>query len=233
MINKVLPSIDIKQINWEKCYFNPGCAISIYKPELPGLMLELLRSHFGDVKFHNICCRHDSRLPKGSTVINNCAGCDRRFRSEHEGIQTITYWELLDGIAGLKLPDHSGLTVSVHDSCSFRQKPQVHTAVRNILGKMNIKIIESDFSGTRSICCGDNFYSHIPDEKVAEFQKRRAAQMPCDDVVVYCIGCVRSMTVGGKYAHYLPDLLFDRDTAPMHNTLREYHGDLEAYIERH
>ena len=59
MINRVLPSIAIQNIDLEKCYFNPGCAASIYKPELPELMLELLRGRFGSVKLHNICCRHD------------------------------------------------------------------------------------------------------------------------------------------------------------------------------
>ena len=39
MINRVLPSIAIQNIDLEKCYFNPGCAASIYKPELPELML--------------------------------------------------------------------------------------------------------------------------------------------------------------------------------------------------
>ena len=69
-----------------------------------------------------------------------------------------------------------------------------------------------------------NFYSHIPNEQVAEFQKKRAAQMPCDDVVVYCIGCVRSMTVGGKRPLYMPDLVLARHTKPMDNTLDEYHN---------
>lgn len=178
MINKVLPSIDIESIDFKKRYFNPGCAISIYKPELPRLMHKLLLKHFGNVKFHDICCRHNPCLPEGSTIINNCAGCDRRFRSEHKGVQTITYWEILDGLKEVELPDHSGLTVSIHDSCSFRQKPQVHAAVRNILKRMNINIIESEYHGTNSICCGDNFYSHIPDQEVAEFQKKRASQMP-------------------------------------------------------
>lgn len=57
--------------------------------------------------------------------------------------------------------------------------------------------------------------------------------MPCDNVVVYCIGCVRSMTVGGKQPLYLPDLIFGYKTEPMNNTLDEYHSDVNAYIEKH
>lgn len=229
----ILPSIDLTRIEKGNCWFNPGCAMSIYRSELIEPMLALLQEHFGAVKHHTVCCHHDPGLPAGATIINNCAGCDRRFRSEYPGIQTITFWEILDSIDGLNLPQYNGLTVSVHDSCSFRQKPQVHAAVRSILRKMNIKIIDSEFSGTRSICCGDNFYSHIPNAQVTELQKKRAAQMPCDHVVVYCIGCVRSMTVGGKQALYLPDLVFGYQTKTIDNTLDEYHNDLIQYIETH
>lgn len=233
MNGKVLPSIDPEGIDRENCWFNPGCAMSIYRPELIEPMLTLLRENLGAVKHHTVCCHHDPGLPAGAVIINNCAGCDRRFRSEYPGIQTITFWEILDSIDGFPFPSYDGLTVSVHDSCSFRQKPQVHSAVRSILRKMKINIVESEFSGTKSICCGDNFYSHIPNEQVVEFQKKRAAQMPCGDVVVYCIGCVRSMAVGGRRPLYLPDLVLGYETKPMDNTLDEYHNDLNEYILTH
>lgn len=55
---------------------------------------------------------------------------------------------------------------------------------------MNIEIIDSEFSGTKSICCENNFYKRIPVEQVHEFQKKRAAQMPCEDVVVDCVSCI-------------------------------------------
>lgn len=226
-------SIAVDKIDMEKCYFDPGCALSLYKPDVPGLMLELLRQHFGNVKLHSICCRHDPHLEKGSTIINNCAGCDRRFRSLYEGIDTISYWEVIDGIPALPLPDHTGLTVSIHDSCGYRHKPQVHRAVRSLLRKMHIEIVEAEFSGTTSICCGDNFYGSVPNGQVEERIRMRAEQFPCDDVVVYCIGCVRAMFSGGKRPRYLPDLLLGKETGPMQDTLDGYHEKLMSYIEQH
>ena len=74
-------SVPVGQIDMEKCYFNPGCAMSVYKPDAPRRLWKLLNDHFGPVKFHDICCHHDPHLPEGATIINNCAGCDRRFRS--------------------------------------------------------------------------------------------------------------------------------------------------------
>ena len=196
-------------------------------------MLKLLQDYLGNVKFHNICCRHDPGLDPGSTIINNCAGCDRRFRSLYESINTISYWEVIDSITGIPLPDHSGLKVSIHDSCGYRHKPQVHKAIRNLLSKMNIEVEEARFSGTESVCCGDIFYGAVPNEQVEKRIRMRAEQFPCDNVVVYCIGCVRALISAGKAPLYLPDLLLDRAGEPMPDTLDEYHSKLENYIQKH
>lgn len=223
----------LNELDMHKCYFNPGCAMSLYKPSVPEKMLKLLQDHFGHVEFHTVCCRNDPGLAPGSTIINNCAGCDRRFRSLYEGVSTISYWEVIDRIPDLPLPDHSGLRVSVHDSCGYRHRPQVHQAVRSLLTKMNIEIEEAQFSGMESVCCGDNFYGAVPNEQVEARIRMRAEQFPCDDVVVYCIGCVRAMTSGGKIPHYLPDLLLGRAGEPMPDTLDEYHTKMAEYIQRH
>lgn len=60
-----MPSAAIESIDMDKCYFNPGCAMSLYKPELPDIMLGLLRERFGSVKMHRVCCHHDPGLPAG------------------------------------------------------------------------------------------------------------------------------------------------------------------------
>lgn len=193
----------------------------------------MLNNNFGYVRMHNICCHHDPKLPYGSTIINNCAGCDRRFRSLYEGIQTISIWEVFDSIENLKLPDYSGLKVSVHDSCAFRQKPQVHNAVRSLLNKMNIKVVDAEASGTKSVCCGDSFYPELSIQEVNKKQKERAAQMPCQDVVVYCVSCIKSMTIGGKTAHHMMDLVLNEKTEPQELNLKIYHDNLNKYIEEH
>ena len=228
-----IPSIRIADIDMDKCYFNPGCALNMYKPKSAPKIITMLTRHFGPVRYHDICCHHDPQLPHGSTIINNCAGCDRRFRSLYEGIRTISLWEVLDSIENLPLPNHAGLTVSVHDSCSFRPKPQVHAAVRSLLRKMKIEMIDSQYSGTDSICCGDNFYPRLSIEKVTELQKKRASQMPCQDVVVYCVSCMKSMAIGGKTPHHMVDLVLDERTEPQETRIDVYHEALNQYIDVH
>lgn len=228
-----IPSINLLDIDFEKCYFNPGCALSVYKPASEVKILQLLREYFGTVTLHNVCCKHEPKLPHGATIINNCAGCDRRFRSLYEGIQTISLWEVLNSIDHFPLPSHEGLTVSVHDPCSYRPKPQVHGSVRSLLKKMDVEIIEAPCSGTRSICCGDNFYPRLSIERVTELQQKRAAQMPCEQVAVYCVSCINSMIIGSKKPRHLVDLVLNEETEPNEVRIDAYHDLLDIYIEEH
>ncbi len=216
-----------------KKYFNPGCALSIYKPEMENKLLDFLNKNYAETKMHKICCKHDPQLEKGSLIINVCAGCDRRFRSLYEGISTISVWEVLDNLDTFSYPNYKGLKMSVHDACPVREKPQVHQAVRNILAKMNISVVETEFHGTRSICCGDDFYPHLPIEQVHQQMKKRAESMPCDEVCVYCVSCIKSMYIGGKSPRHLIDLIMEESTSPQIYDTVQWHKQLQDYIDEH
>lgn len=232
MNQNILSSIAIEDIDMDKCYFNPGCAMTTHDIENEQLIYKILNENFGTVKMHNRCCRHEPNLPEGSVIINNCAGCDRRFRTLYKGIDTISLWEVLNSIDNLKLPDYAGLKVSIQDPCSYRQKPQVHKSVRNILKKMNIEIEEAISHGTSSVCCGDNFYPKLDINKVNELQKKRASEMPCESVVVYCVSCLKSMSIGNKKGLHLMDLILKKESFSGETNLALYHEDLTKYIEK-
>lgn len=216
-----------------KTYFNPGCALSIYKPEVEHKILKFLNENYGEVTLHKICCHHNPQLEAGSLIINVCAGCDRRFRSLYESISTISLWEVLDGLDAFQYPDYKGLKLSVHDACPVREKPQVHKAVRNLLKKMNIDVVETKFSGTNSICCGDDFYPKLRIEKVHQKMKERADSMPCNEVCVYCVSCIKSMYIGGKTSRHLIDLLMGQTTEPQIWDTVKWHEQLQDYIDKH
>lgn len=216
-----------------KTYFNPGCALSIYKPHMENKILRFLNDNYGETHLHKICCHHDPRLESGSMIINVCPGCDRRFRSLYEGVTTISLWEVIDGLDSFPYPDYKGMKLSVHDACPVREKPQVHEAVRSLLEKMNVGIIETKYSGTRSVCCGDDFYPKLPIEQVRLQMKKRADSMPCNEVCVYCISCIKSMYIGGKSPRYLIDLLMGEETEPQIYDTVQWHKQLDDYIDKH
>jgi Fe-S oxidoreductase len=196
-------------------------------------ILKYLNENYKEVALHKICCRHEPKLERDSVIINVCAGCDRRFRSLYEGITTISLWEIIDKLDFFPFPDYQGVKISIHDPCPVRERREVHQAVRNLLKKMNFTVTEAKFIRKQSICCGDDFYQKIDLDEVHERMKQRAASMPCEDVCVYCVSCIKAMYVGGKSPRHLLDLLMGESTEPQIYDTETWHQQLQEYIDVH
>lgn len=216
-----------------KQVYAPGCAFMIYKPELTKKVLEFLNKNLGDIPEHLICCRHEPNLESGTQVINTCAGCDKRYRELYDGISTISLWEILAESKTFPFPDYSGMRMSIHDACPTRTEERVHSAIRKLLERMNIKIIEPENTRTKASCCGDSFYGILPIELVKEQMKKRSNEMPCDNVVVYCISCIKSIHIGGKKPRYIVDLLFGEQTEIGIFEPDAWHYELQKFIDEH
>jgi hypothetical protein len=217
----------------EQLYFNPGCALSLYKPKMELRVMDVLIEQYPDIKLHKICCKHDPQLPAGRKIINTCPGCDRRFQGNYAGVSTISLWEVLDSMPEFAFPDYSGATMTIQDACPVRDRPAVHQAVRSLLRKMNITLQEPRLHSENTVCCGDDLYPGLPIEKIHEFMHNRATDMPCHDVVVYCVSCIKAMHIGGKQPRYLVDLLFNEITEPREYHTAEWHQQLDDYITKH
>ena len=216
-----------------KTVFAPGCALLIYKPEQGRKMLDFLNNDLGNINEHVTCCRHDPKLENGTQIINTCAGCDKRYRQLYEGISTISLWEVLADSKTFPFPDYHGKEMTILDACPTRDQERVHHAIRTLLKRMNIKVIEPERTRTKSTCCGDSFYGILSIEEVKEQMKKRAAEMPAEDVIVYCVSCCKSMHIGGKKPRYLVDLLFEDETTIGTFEPDEWHKELNEFIKEH
>ncbi len=216
-----------------KQVYAPGCALMIYKPQLAKKVLEFLNKDLSNIPEHMICCRHEPNLESSTQVINTCAGCDRRFRELYEGISTISLWEILAESQTFPFPNYNGIEMSIHDACPTRTEGRVHAAVRKLLQRMNIKITEPKNTRTKAICCGDSFYGTLSLEQVKEQMKKRSNEMPCDNVVVYCVSCIKAMHIGGKKPRYIIDLLFGEITDIGTFEPDAWHDELQTFIDAH
>ncbi|KAB3536065.1 (Fe-S)-binding protein [Alkaliphilus pronyensis] len=216
-----------------KNVFAPGCALLIYKPHLAKRILEFLNDEYGNVQEHITCCKHEHSLEVSTQIINTCPGCDRRYRELNQGISTISLWELLAKSKNYMFPDYKGQKMSILDACPTRNKERVHEAIRAILNKMNVKIIEPEKTRTKGTCCGDSFYGALPVDEVKELMRKRASEMPHEDVVVYCVSCIKSMHIGGKKGRYLVDLIFNEETVPGVFEPDQWHAQLDEFIKEH
>ncbi len=213
--------------------YSPGCALMIYKPQLAEEMLNFLNKELGEIEEHLICCQHEPNLEIDTQIINTCSGCDRRFRSIYEGITTISLWEILVESKSFPFPDYKGLEMTLHDACPTRTEERVYTSIRGLLEKMNIKVIEPKNTRNKAICCGDSFYGVLPVEEVKQQMKKRAEEMPCEDVVVYCVSCIKSMHIGNKKPRHIIDLLFGKETSIGTFEPDEWHSELQRFIDAH
>lgn len=215
-----------------KRLFAPGCALNIYKPHLADRLYTFLQEDLGPMGRLDNCCRNHPVLEEGTEVINTCPGCDRRYRENYAQASTISLWEVLAESDSFPFPNYQGQTMSIIDACPTRSQVRVHIAIRRLLERMNIQLIEPERTGTRSTCCGDSFWGILPVEAVKDKMRARAAEMPVEDVVVYCVSCSKSVFIGGKKPHYLVDLLFGEETVPQTLEPDEWHREIDEFVER-
>jgi Fe-S oxidoreductase len=123
--------------------------------------------------------------------------------------------------------------MSILDACPTRTEVRVHRAVRALLTRMNIQLTEPRNTGTKGTCCGDSFFGTLPVEQVKAQMKKRASEMPCEDVVVYCVSCTKAMHIGGKRPRYLVDLLFGEPTTIGTFEPEAWHREVQDFIDAH
>ena len=213
--------------------FAPGCALLLYKPDLAQAVHSFLCSCLGEMEMLLTCCRHTPPLLDGTTVINVCPGCDRRYRTDYHTSGTVSVWEVFAQNDRFAFPDYGHERMTIIDACPTRDQVRVHEAVRDLASKMRIDIVEPQWTRRNATCCGDAFHGVIPTDRVVAQMHRKAHEMPADEIVVYCVSCIKAMFVGGKHPRYLLDLLFSEDTVPQTVEPDAWHSELDAFIEEH
>jgi Fe-S oxidoreductase len=123
--------------------------------------------------------------------------------------------------------------MTIIDACPVRDQERIHLAIRKLLLKMNINLIEPKYTRGNSTCCGDSFYGVIPAKKVKKQMIRKASELPLNDVVVYCVSCSKAMFIGRKQPRYLIDLLLSERTSPKTYEPDDWHNELKIYIDQH
>jgi hypothetical protein len=217
----------------QKFYFAPGCALFLYKPELVDKVFSILHQQLDGLELLSTCCKNQPELEPGTQVISTCPGCIRRYIENYENLVVTPVWEVLAAANNSTMPDYKGRQMAILDACPVRNYGSVHDSIRNVLTQMNIKIVEPEKTKSKSICCGDSLWPKSPISAITKAMKKRASQMPDENVVVYCVSCVKSVYIGGKQPHYIVDLLFDEETIKGTLDTAEWHGQVDAFIANH
>lgn len=210
--------------------FFPGCRLAGTSPKnVERTYKYLTESLHGGVGFMLNCCGapadwagrkdissqhmfslHSQWVEMGQpTLITACSSCHSLFREAMPEMKLLSLWEVLANNALPPIPDEvSGLTLCVHDPCSSRHEPQVQQAVRNILGKLGVKIEELPLHGRLTECCGYGGLMCFANRDLSIRVMKRRIEMSDHDYLAYCAVCKDHFLSQGKKTFHLLDIIF-------------------------
>lgn len=99
-----------------------------------------------------------ANLQPGDTVYSLCHNCTNIIDEQHEGVNALSLWELIDQDESFVYPDYSGLKVTLQDCWRTRERSGEQAAVRSILTKMGIEYIEAPEHHEHTDFCGSTLY---------------------------------------------------------------------------
>ena len=174
---------------------------------------------------------HYREFPAGSTMISLCHNCAAIFEERHPEINRKSLWELILDDDKFSYPNFHGEKITIQDCWRQKENLAEQNAVREILRRMNVDIVELDENFERTKFCGYSLYQPQPPrnpklapkrfsegaeglfvEHTAE-EKRALMQAHCskistDKVIAYCHYCTRGLKLGGKNTFHLAQILF-------------------------
>ena len=90
----------------------------------------------------------------GDEIYSLCHNCNNIIEEMHPGIHVRSLWELLDETPAFPLPDLSGLTAVVQDCWRSRDRAEEQAAVRSLLTKMKVNLLEAPDNHADTRFCG-------------------------------------------------------------------------------
>lgn len=170
------------------------------------------------------CCRTD-KTPRAAddTAVYFCQACREVLEDR---MQTRSLWKYLDGAADFLPPDYSGLRVNLQDCWRDRAHPEIHGAVRSLLCKMRVEVVELEQNREKADFCG-NLHAEpkspalrtqvaaqggkpiweMPAALEAALMREQAERITERWAVTYCNRCTQGLKAGGADAVHLLELL--------------------------
>ena len=216
-----------------KYIYAPGCALMIHKPRLAEKLKTVIEEIYGPMDTLLSCCFNTPELEEGTCIITPCSTCNNRYRTLYKDCTSSYFLATLAESETFPFPDYQGISMSIQDTCSGRTDDLYLNAIRKLLKRMNINIVEAEKSGKRGKCCGQTLYGKATQEKVETFMKNRAQEMPEENVVVYCASCIQGISLGNKKARFIIDLLFNETTEPDHSGIISWNNRLGDFRKTH
>ena len=217
---------DLKRGNNMGIYYIPGCDVRRNHP-IAVHKMETWMSEHGILPA--ACCRKDLSFLKGNDmIVENCTLCELMLKERIPNIPFVSLYEYLDE-NGFEWPDWHGKVLSLQDCRRTVNNTSLQNAVRSVLLKMNISIVETSENREKSRYCGvwynnppapdcvelaPKTFVQLETERIlltAEEQKAKMTewveQYETEEIAVYCNGCEKGIRLGGGKPLHLIELI--------------------------
>lgn len=167
----------------------------------------------------------------GDTVYSLCHNCSNIIEETKPGVHVVSLWELILTDENFPYPDYEQRKITVQDCWRAKERLSEQKAVRSLLQKMNLDIVELRDNYDRTDFCGTSLYRPQPArnpkmaplhygenargkflphtlEEQESIMKEYCGQFSTDVVVCYCHYCLEGLVLGGVDGKHIAELLF-------------------------
>ena len=106
--------------------------------------------------------------------------------------------------------------LTLHDPCTAREQRGLRTSVRSLCTKLGIEVVEHDFSGELTDCCGYGGLMQFANKGLGKKAVQHKASRSGLDGLAYCAMCRDNLAAQGRpVAHLLEYLFAANDQDPL------------------
>jgi len=201
------------------------CCVPNYKiQELENSIPESVRSEWKRIPPYK-------EFSNKNRMVYICHNCSAIFLETKPDVKIISLWEIILDDKKFPYADYSHENVTVQDCWRSYDNRVEQDAVRLLLNKMNVDIVEMKENYEKTQFCGVSIYQPAPErnlklapkrfvenaagkfisrteEEQLELMKKHCQEVVTDKVVAYCHYCAKGLQIGGKNVKHLAELLF-------------------------
>lgn len=201
--------------------YYPSCNFSIASPETAKTVRNLLKEKMTVAG----CCLRDQReIHEDDIGVYFCQHCRETIEDK---IKTLSLWEYIDSLEDFAFPNYNHEKMLLQDCYRDRNHPEIHKAVRSILHKMNVDVVEAKRNKEKSVYCGTLHYEtedralleklkSYPDTKISALPLELQKELMKDNfkdvdfdmpIIVDCNRCLKGVELAERNGIHLLNLV--------------------------
>ena len=139
--------------------------------------------------------------------------------------ETVGIWTVLRD-RGLPDGARGGGRAVLHDACGARGYPETRCAVRHIMEELGYQLIEEEYSGDSTQCCGYGGLTAYADRETAGDMAKSCLKTPGAQYVSYCMACRDRFAREGADSRHILELVYGIDAGAPPDISKKRHNRL-------